>query len=412
MTAGTATAPPVRDATSSRAGRVYTDRAQAVAQARTLIPSLRARAMQADKDREVSTQSIAELREAGLFRLMAPAKFGGSQLGIAALVDVVAEIAAGCGSTGWVYGVLAGHNWILSLFPAEAQREIFGDPDSLVASIVHLKATPRRDEGGFVIENAYGKFCSGISHANWVMVGAGVASVSGPPEARYFLIPKSEIEVIDDWYTAGLRATGSYSLKIKKTFVPAYRSAAIADMARGTAPGVAYHNVPLYRAPFPQVLPFPLAGVPLGIARAALNVYLEFYRAKLATFSLEQIAEQSAVFSRLSDAHADVEAAAALILSNAEEIDAMVDGGKASPLDRARFVRNISYGGHKCRMAVASLFEASGGSAIYDSFELQRIWRDVNAATAHNSFVRDKAAPAFGRAMLGLPPSNFDRIGH
>lgn len=411
MTARTATAPPVRSATQQSA-RVYADRAAAVAQARTLVPALRARAAQADKDREVSKQSIAELREAGLFRLMAPKEFGGSQLGIAALVDVVAEIASGCASTGWVYGVLAGHNWILSLFPEEAQREVFGDPDSLVASIVHLKAAPRRDGDGFVIENAHGKFCSGVSHANWVMVGAGVVNESGPPEARYFLVPKSEIEIIDDWRTAGLRATGSYSLKIKKAFVPAYRSAAIADMARGTAPGIAYHNSPVYRAPFPQVLPFPLAGVPLGIARAALTVYLEFYRAKLASFSPEQIAEQSAVFSRLSDAHADIEAAAALILGNAEEIDAMADGSKATPVDRARFVRNISYGGHKCRMAVTSLFEASGGSAIYDSFELQRIWRDVNAATAHNSFVRDKAAPAFGRALLGLPPSNFDRIGH
>jgi 3-hydroxy-9,10-secoandrosta-1,3,5(10)-triene-9,17-dione monooxygenase len=124
------------------------------------------------------------------------------------------------------------------------------------------------------------------------MVGASVANETGPPEARYFLIPKSEIEIIDDWYTAGLRATGSHSLKIKKALVPAYRTAAIADMARGTAPGIVHHDAPAFRAPFPQILPFPLAGVPLGIARAALNVYLEFYRAKLAAFSPEQVADQ------------------------------------------------------------------------------------------------------------------------
>ena len=89
-----------------------------------------------------------------------------------------------------------------------------------------------------------------------------------------------------------------------------------------------------------------------------------------------------------------------------------LDGSRISTLDRARYVRNAAYSANKCRYAVTSLFEASGGSAIYDSFELQRIWRDVNAAAAHNAFMRDKHDPAFGRALLGLPASKFDRIGH
>jgi 3-hydroxy-9,10-secoandrosta-1,3,5(10)-triene-9,17-dione monooxygenase len=93
-------------------------------------------------------------------------------------------------------------------------------------------------------------------------------------------------------------------------------------------------------------------------------------------------------------------------------MDATADGSKTSPLDRARYVRNAAYAASLCRQAVASLFEASGGSGIYDTFELQRIWRDVNSAAAHNAFMRDKLDPAFGRALLGLPPSKFERIGH
>jgi len=109
-------------------------------------------------------------------------------------------------------------------------------------------------------------------------------------------------------------------------------------------------------------------------------------------------------------ARADV--TAALIFGDAAEIDASPDGSRTSALDRARYVRNAAYGANKCRYAVTRLFEASGGSAIYDTFELQRIWRDVNAAAAHNAFMRDKLDPAFGRALLGLPASKFDRIGH
>ena len=186
----------------------------------------------------------------------------------------------------------------------------------------------------------------------------------------------------------------------------------ISEIANGTAPGAIFHDSPVYRAPFPQILPLPLAGVPIGLAHAALDLYVENYRGKLMRFAVEQIAEQAAVFARISDVHAEIDAASALIFRDAIKIDAVPDGSRISALERARYVRNAAYGANRCRYAVTSLFEASGGSAIYDTFELQRIWRDVNSAAAHNAFMRDKFDPAFGRELLGLPSSKFDRIGY
>jgi alkylation response protein AidB-like acyl-CoA dehydrogenase len=407
------TAATVSSANERERRPVLANAAEAEAKARALVAHLRKRAAQVDAERRIPGETIAEINATGLFRISAPRTFGGSQLGIGALIRSVAAIASGCGSTGWVYAVLAGHNWAVGLFPAEAQREVFSDPDALVASIVRLGGKPpTKVAGGYLFEDAVGKFCSGIEHAQWVMVGAGVADGAGAPEARYFLIPKSEIEIIDDWFTAGLRGTRSCSIKIARALVPEHRSVSIPEIAAGAAPGIRLHNSPVYRAPFPQILPFPLAGVPIGLAHAAMHTYTENYRGKLKSFADEQIAEQSAVFARLSQADADIAAAAALLFTNADAMDAVEDGSKCSPLERARFVRNAAYSASVCRYAVTSLFEASGGSGIYDTFELQRIWRDVNAAAAHNAFMRDKLDPAFGRALMGLPPSKFDRIGH
>lgn len=405
---------PATTASSTATGRrPALDAVQARTRARELVARLRSRAAKVDAERHISEESIAEISAAGLFRISAPRAFGGSQLGIAPLMETVATIASGCGSTGWVYAVLSGHNWAVGLFPEEAQREVFSQPDALVASIVRLGGrAPKKVAEGYLFEDAVGKFCSGIEHASWVMVGAGVADGGGPPEPRYFLIPKSEIEVIDDWFTAGLRGTRSCSLKIKRALVPAHRSVSIPEIARGAAPGMALHNSPVYRAPFPQILPLPLAGVPLGVARSAVDVFLEGYRGKIKNFAEEQIAEQSAVLARISEVHADIEAATALLLKDAAEIDAIEDGSKTPELDRARYVRNAAYAANRCRYAVTRLFEGSGGSGIYDSFELQRIWRDANAAAAHNAFMQDKYHPAFGRALAGLPASKFDRIGH
>jgi alkylation response protein AidB-like acyl-CoA dehydrogenase len=387
--------------------------AQALDRANGLVERLRGRAADVDAKRRIPDESIAEINDTGLFRISAPRMFGGSQLGISPLIQTVAAIAKGCGSTGWVYAVLSGHNWAVGLFPIDAQREVLSDPDALVASIVRLGGNaPKQVTDGYVFEGAAGKFCSGIEHAKWIMAGATVMNQSNAAEPRYFLIPKSDVEIVDDWYTTGLRGTRSSSLRIRRAFIPEHRSVSIPEIADGTAPGIKFHDSPVYRAPFPQILPLPLAGVPIGLAQAGLQLYANSYRDKLKTFAAEQIAEQSAVFARISDVHADVEAAAALLFRDAEEIDATPDGSRISTLDRARYVRNAAYSANKCRYAVTSLFEASGGSAIYDSFELQRIWRDVNAAAAHNAFMRDKHDPAFGRALLGLPTSKFDRIGH
>jgi 3-hydroxy-9,10-secoandrosta-1,3,5(10)-triene-9,17-dione monooxygenase len=395
-------------------GKNIASRDEAVALAQALVPQLRTRARQADNDRKVPAENIAALKASGLIRLTAPKAFGGSQLGLGALFEAVAEVGSGCGSTGWVYGVFAGHNWMLSLFPVEAQREIFGDPDALVASVVRLGGNPaRRGAGGFEFEGAFGKFCSGVDHANWIMAGASVVDQeTGSRDQRYFLIPKSEFEVVDDWFTVGLRGTGSKSLKLARAFVPEHRACSFADMVKGNAPGSAFHDSPVYRMPIPQILRFHLSGTPIGIARGALNAFSEIAGKKLADLSEGEAAEQGALFARLSNAAADIDSAVALLLRDAAEIDRTENGSLTPRFDRARYMRDIAYAVNKCRHAINSLYEAGGGSAIYDSVDLQRIWRDMNSAAAHNAFMRDKVDTAFGRAALGMPPSKFDALVH
>jgi 3-hydroxy-9,10-secoandrosta-1,3,5(10)-triene-9,17-dione monooxygenase len=59
------------------------------------------------------------------------------------------------------------------------------------------------------------------------------------------------------------------------------------------------------------------------------------------------------------------------------------------------------------------LFEGGGSRAIYDSSELQRLWRDINTACAHIGFQWDRTALTFARALLDLPPGQLEaRRGH
>src|SRR4051812_50156476 len=59
---------------------------------------VRKQAEQTEANRQVSAEAIERMRAAGLFRIMTPAIYGGYEYGFEALVPVVAEVAAGCGS--------------------------------------------------------------------------------------------------------------------------------------------------------------------------------------------------------------------------------------------------------------------------------------------------------------------------
>ena len=391
---------------------ILRSQAEALEAIHALLPMLRERAPQTDSERGARPETIRAISDAGLFGLLTPRHFGGSELGLETLVKVTSAISSVCGSSAWLFGVLAGHSWLLNLFPVETQQEVYANPHALASTIFRLGGEVRRVRDGYMLENAEGRFCSGIDHADWIIVGNAVINPDGPPEPRFFLLPRSAIAtVIDDWDVAGMRGTASKTIRLHDSFIPEHRSVRLEDMGRGTTPGAEFHNKPLYRMPWSYVCPFSLVGVPIGLARAAISCFGGLLNRQMANFSSEQIAEQSATFARLGIAAADVDAAAASVLENARRMDAAPSPDAVSPLEFARIPRDWAYAAQKSRQAVTSLFEAAGGSATYNGAEMQRIWRDVNCAANHYAFTWDSALTAYGRGVAGVAPPRFGAKG-
>src|SRR6202049_1482034 len=106
-----------------------------LARAEALVPVLRERAPRAEQLRRLPDETIADLHSSGLFRMLQPARVGGSELPYRALSELTAVIAQGCGSTAWVLANLAAHHWLLAMWPPEAQDEIWGGSrDTLIGS--------------------------------------------------------------------------------------------------------------------------------------------------------------------------------------------------------------------------------------------------------------------------------------
>src|ERR1700756_4734753 len=95
-----------------------------------LIPVLPERAPRAEQLRRLPDETIADLHSTGLFRMLQPARVGGSELPYRALYELTSVIGRGCGATAWVLANLAAHHWLLGMWDPQAQEGNWGgSPD-------------------------------------------------------------------------------------------------------------------------------------------------------------------------------------------------------------------------------------------------------------------------------------------
>jgi 3-hydroxy-9,10-secoandrosta-1,3,5(10)-triene-9,17-dione monooxygenase len=380
--------------------------ADACARARQLIPALAGRATRTERERRLPDETIADLHESRLLRLLQPRAAGGAELPYECLVRVTATLARGCGSAAWVYANLANHHFMLALWPAEAQQEIWGaSPDALIGSALMFppgRATPAA--GGYRLSGRW-KFSSGIDACTWTMVG-GIASADGElPDYRVFLLPAADYRVLDTWHAAGLRGTGSNDLEVADVFVPEHRTLAVRLMKGCAAPGAALNSSALYRLPVFDMFPYVVAAVPLGIAAAAVECFAEETRHRVTSYSTTLLADHATTQVRLGEAAAAVDAAERLLIDNCRRAMEVAERNEVpSVAEKIRLRRDGAYAARLCTRAVDLLFEAGGAEYLYEDKPMQRFFRDIHAAQSHYSLAWDVIAGAAGKHMLGIAP--------
>jgi 3-hydroxy-9,10-secoandrosta-1,3,5(10)-triene-9,17-dione monooxygenase len=378
-----------------------------LARAEALVPVLRERAPRAEQLRRLPDETIADLHSSGLFRMLQPARVGGSELPYRALYELTAVIGQGCGSTAWVLANLAAHHWLLGMWHPEAQHEIWGEsPDSLVSSaLIFARGRARRAEGGYRLSGRW-PFSSGIDAATWNMFGAILSDEeSGLSEPRMFLLPACDYEVIDTWQVIGLAGTGSKDVEVKDAFVPAYRTLATERIKGGPNRGSELNPGTLYKLPAVSLFAFAIAGVSLGIARGAIRQFAETTRTRLSAYTGRTLADFTNIQVHLAEAAAMADAAEAIVLRDCDEATKITEAGIVPSIEqRARYRRDGAYAASLCTKAVDLLFTATGGGAIYERNPIQRAFRDVHAANAHYVLNWDVNGAVYGRVALGLPP--------
>ncbi|MEZ4282784.1 MAG: acyl-CoA dehydrogenase family protein [Myxococcota bacterium] len=366
--------------------------------ARDLAPTLRERARQTELDRNVPAATIKELQEAGLFRALQPKRYGGFELPPTAFYEAAMELAAACGSTGWVYGVVGVHAWQLALFPEETQEEVWGEDSSTLASSSYAPTGfIEAVEGGYRIRGRW-SFSSGCRHCRWVLLG-GIAVRDGIPDHVTFLVPESDYAIDDVWHVAGLAGTGSNDIVIEDAFVPARRVQPTASRIGGA--GV--HASPLYRLPFASVFSYAIAAATIGIGVGAVDAYREHTAKRVrASYGGEQSAADPFSQVRLAEAAGELDDARMALRRNMDELMQIAEAGKAIPEAlRVRIRRDQVRGSRAALRATDRVFESAGGRALFLDKPIQRAWRDVHAARVHAINDVERGLQIYGVHALG-----------
>ncbi|MDX6743960.1 acyl-CoA dehydrogenase family protein [Actinocorallia sp. A-T 12471] len=373
--------------------------------AAALVPLLRENAARTENDRRVAQENIDALTEAGLFRITIPAVYGGEEVSIREFVEMSAQLARGCGSTAWVATLVNVCNWLVGLYPRQAQDEVFGaDPNARVCGVLAPSATARAVEGGLVVTGRWG-FASGCMHATWASLGIPVVDASGAQiDQGAALIPISDLTIEDTWHVAGMRGTASNTLVADEVFVPSHRILSVTQAVEGNYP-VGDEAGALHRSALVPVLALVLAGPQVGMARAGQEIVaasLAKGRGISYTF-FDKASEASLVQNQFAEAVQLIDTAELHLLRAADDIDAHAKAATQMDLtSRARARMDTGYVARRSREALDILLSVQGAGSFAEANALQRIWRDQETSSRHAIVNPAVSTELYGRALLGV----------
>ena len=380
-------------------------RDELVESARLLAPRLIARGELADGERRIPDETIAEMKHAGLFRALQPKRWGGYELDLQTFYDVLMTLAEADMSTAWVYGVLGVAPWVVALLDDRAASDVWENDSS---ALVGLSLPPAGEvtpvEGGVRISGQW-RYASGSDHADWAFVGALVNPESkrvaeGRADWHVLLVPKEDYQIIDTWFTFGLKGTGSNDIVIDDAFVPAYRMRRMAENVACTGPGQALNTSVLYRIPFGQVFGGGVAFGPIGALQGILREFRAFAQARVRSGGRTTVEDPDAQLV-IAEAENAIDELTTMVQRNVRNLTAYAERSEVPPPEvRLKYKFQMATMCERCRSLAARIVQAAGASGIATQHRFGRTLADLTTARQHISNQHEMHARHWGAYLL------------
>src|SRR5262245_29112468 len=275
-----------------------------VERARALAPVVAQWRDAGEQERHVPRPLFEVLCDAGIFSMSVPKAVGGAEADDETVWQVIEELARQDGSVGWNVMIASGAAIIASYLPATALREVYGGgPNTVIAGALPPQGAAIPVPGGYRLTGRW-TFASGCHQADWMLGTSAVMAHGTPrlrpdgrPDIRTFCLPISACEILDTWYTAGLRGTGSHDWQVTDVFVPEEQSFPVLFDGPSTPGCLSVRDFAAYNGPR-------VAAVALGIARDAIDAFMALARTKTPLLATSPLATQHMTHERVGRAEA------------------------------------------------------------------------------------------------------------
>ena len=374
--------------------------------AKALAPQIRACREEIETGRQLPPQLVTGMCASGLLQLFLPRSMGGPELDLTTAFHAVEEVSKVDGSVGWCSVISAGGSVLLGWAEPSVGMAFFGrPPDFRLAGSMRPEGRARPVPGGYRVTGHWG-FGSGITHANVIVCACKVEpdgasqSLGSPPQIRLLLLPREAATIHDTWFVVGMSGTGSHDYSVDDWFVPEENTFSLTDAPVETGP--------LYHPRLVMVAVWtPYVANLLGMARGAMDAFIELAREASSTHSITTLRDRASVQGVVGEVEGIISGARAYALDALDKAWQAVTQDDPDPTQEIAQARlAITHSSRQAVKAVDMLFHAAGTNAIFRKHSLERSFRDVHVAIQHLAG-HTSHFEAGGRVMLGLPPGDI-----
>ena len=346
-------------------------------------PTLRERSAEIDTLRQLPQDLADALAADGFYRTLVPPALGGMGLSPAVVANISEVLAMGNASAAWCTFIGSTSQIMFAALESTQLAEVLENPDVITAGVFAHSGTATAAPGpggtdGYIVNGRWA-WASGSHNAEWISGGVQIDSGDGPQPAlgRAFFRP-DDIELHDDWYTSGLRGSGSSTFEAHDVWLPASRIAYERTILKSS-----YAAEPLYRMPLFGLLALPIGAIALGMARACVDEVIDVAKSKVPQGSRRTLGQRPSLHSAVAVADTEVRAARNLLYASIDAAWERAQHG-LSDLELRRDLRTATTHAMQTSLRVTqSMNAAVGGTAVFEASPLQRHLRDAQTASAH-----------------------------
>ena len=346
---------------------------------RTLAAALGERSDEIRAARCLPADVVEALRAAGAFRIAAPRALGGPELDPHAQTEVIEHLSRHETAVGWCVMIGSDAPYYGAFLGPEAARELWPSIDDVTAGQIPPNGQARAVDGGWLVNGRW-SFGSGCTHADVIvggclaMEGDALRMVDGRPDFLIACAPASAWNVLDNWDTTGLEGSGSNDSTATDLFVPERHAFRFTDPVQ--------QPEPLYG--WPGMFFVNMAGVPLGLARRAIDLATAIAHEKLLLPEMVLMRDTSRAHRAIAHAEAQLGAARAYVYDALDRCWAALVAGDAPDLDtRVAVALSRAHAFQTARAVALAMADLVGASSVYRSHPVEPLVRDAITMSQH-----------------------------